>query len=52
MIYSLLTFFVLQFFFNNYWISTIGAFIVLVIANSNIEKQDCDCDTKKPQNDK
>lgn len=54
MLYSLLTFFGLQYFFENYWISCITAFCVLIIQNTKIIRQDkgCGCDAKKPQMDK
>ena len=50
MLYSLLTFFGLQYFFSNYWISFPIAFIALIIENLKIVKENCNCDTnKKPQ---
>jgi hypothetical protein len=54
MLYSLLSFFGLYFFFENYWISLIVAFFVLIIENTKIVKQkDCGCDSEeKPQIDK
>ena len=52
MLYPLLSFFALQFFFQNYWISSIVSFIVFVISNSSYKK-DCNCNTEqKPQPDK
>jgi hypothetical protein len=53
MIYPLLTFFALQFFFSNYWISSISAFVVFIISNSSYKKEDCNCKMEeKPQLDK
>ena len=52
MLYSLLTFFGLQYFFNNYWISSISAIVALILENTRIIKRDCNCSTKKPQEDK
>ena len=51
MLYSLLTFFGLHYFFENYWLSFITAFAVLIIENLKIVKQNCNCDSKKPQKD-
>ncbi len=50
MLYPLLTFFGLQYFFANYWISTISALAVFVWKNTSKPK-DCGCSTKKPQNE-
>jgi hypothetical protein len=52
MLYSLLTFFGLHYFFENYWLSFITAFLVFIIENLKIIKQDCNCKNKKPQVDK
>jgi|688.fasta_scaffold1885973_2 hypothetical protein len=52
MLYSLLTFFGLHYFFNNYWISSIGGIFVFIIENTKILKSKCGCDTEKPQIDK
>ena len=50
MLYSLLTFFGLQYFFGNYWISFPMTIIVLIIDSLKIIKDNCDCDTdNKPQ---
>jgi hypothetical protein len=50
MLYSLLTFFGLQYFFGSYWISIPIAFIVLIIDTFKIVRENCDCDTtNKPQ---
>jgi hypothetical protein len=54
MLYSLLTFFGLQYFFENYLISGIVGFCVLIIENTKIitQKKGCGCATKKPQQDR
>ena len=47
MLYSLLSFFGLQYFFNNYWISYSVAIIVLIIENTEIIKNKCGCKNNK-----
>ena len=52
MLHALFCFFVLQFFFENYWISSIVSFVVFLLSNTSYKK-DCGCDTnQKPQIDK
>jgi hypothetical protein len=55
MLYSLLTFFGLEFIFNQFYviehphiISFISAFIILIIENTKIIKDKCNCGVKKP----
>ncbi len=51
MLYSLLSFFSLHYFFGNYWVSFITAFVVLIIENTKIIKNNCNCNSEKPQKD-
>jgi len=52
MLHPLLTFFALQYFFQNYWISSISSLAVFIYVNSSYKKS-CGCDVdKKPQIDK
>lgn len=48
MLYPLLTFFGLQYFFSNYWISIISSLVVFFWVNTT-KNDDCSCNTKKPQ---
>ena len=53
MLYPLLTFFGLYFFFDSYLISSIASFIVFIIVNTKVIKDNCGCDSEeKPQIDK
>lgn len=52
MLYSLLTFFGVQYFLGNIWLSATLSIVTYMIENTVIKKKDCNCNTsKKPQID-